>query len=77
MRLWFIDNGDEIGTVEHEQRRLRLVDVPTKPLRKAPLVFALLTIIGILAATSLLAVYSDIKTDGYSYYAAQKELQFS
>lgn len=39
--------------------------------------FALLTIIGILAVTSVLAVYSDIKTDGYSYHAAQKELSFS
>ncbi|MHA6669559.1 hypothetical protein ACX3O0_11895 [Homoserinimonas sp. A447] len=39
--------------------------------------FALLTIIGILAITSIVAVYSDIKTDGYSHHAAQKELQFS
>jgi hypothetical protein len=40
-------------------------------------VFALLTIIGILALTSVVAVYSDIKTDGYGYHAAQKELRFS
>ncbi|HEU4807683.1 MAG TPA: hypothetical protein VFT01_05425 [Homoserinimonas sp.] len=39
--------------------------------------FVLLTFIGILAITSVLAVYSDVKTDGYRYHADQKELQFS
>ena len=50
---------------------------PRNPYERHLLVFALLTIIGILALTSLVAVYSDIKTDGYGYHAARKELSFS
>jgi hypothetical protein len=72
-----MDGGAGMETVEHEQRRLRLVDVPTKPLRKALLVFVILTFIGILAIASVLAIYSDVKTDGYDYHAHQQTPRFS
>ena len=39
--------------------------------------FVILTFIGILAVASLLAVYSDVKTDGYDYHAHQQTLRFS
>ena len=39
--------------------------------------FVILTFIGILAAASVLAVYSDVKTDGYDYHAHQQTLRFS
>ena len=65
-----------MGTVEHEQWRLRQVDDPTKPQRKAPLVFLLL-IVGILAIASTVAVVADIKNDGYRHHAHQRTLRFS
>jgi hypothetical protein len=74
--LWFKNFDDGIGIVEHEQWRLRQVDVPTKPQRKAPLVFLLL-IVGVLAVASAAAVIVDVKTDGYQYRADQETLRFS
>jgi len=62
--------------VEHEQWRLRQVDVPTKPQRKVPLVFLLL-IVGVLAVASAAAVFVDVKTDGYKFKADQTTLSFS
>jgi hypothetical protein len=62
--------------VEHEQWRLRQVDDPTKPQRKAPLVFFLL-IVALLAIAATAAVVTDVKTDGYSYHADQQTLRFS
>lgn len=65
-----------MNVVEHEQWRLRQVDVPTKPQRKAHLVFFLI-FVGIVAIASAIAVYADVATDGYRYHAAQKALRFS
>jgi len=76
MRLWFKKRGDGIDLVEHEQWRLRQVDVPTKPQRKVPLVFLLL-IVGVLAVASTAAVIVDVKTDGYQFHADRKTLRFS
>jgi hypothetical protein len=76
MRLWFTRGGERIDTVEHEQWRLRQVDVPTKPQRKAPLVFFLL-FVAVLAIASTAAVMADVKTDGYSHHAHLQTVRFS
>jgi hypothetical protein len=74
--LWFINFDDGIDIVEHEQWRLRQVDVPTKPQRKAPLVF-FLVIIGILAIASAAAVFADVRTDGYDFHAHQHSVRLA
>ena len=76
MRLWFTQFDDGINNVEHEQWRLRQVDDPTKPQRKAPLVF-LIAFIGILAIASTAAVVADVKTDGYHYHAHQHTMRMA
>ena len=76
MRLWFTHFDDGLMNVEHEQWRLRQVDDPTKPQRKAPLVFFLL-IVAVLAIASTAAVLVDVKTDGYTHHAHQQTLRFA